>query len=256
MAESFIRLSNVQKVYRKGNEEFLAVSDATFDVQAGELVSLVGPSGCGKTTLLRIVADLVAPTTGEVRIGDAPPAQARQSRLLGFVSQRPAVLPRKRAVDDVAFTQRITGRRGFAPADLLRDFGLGGHEEKRPAQLSGGMVQRVNIASAIAHDPQVLLMDEPFAALDEMKREEIGDWFASELQVRPKTVLFVTHHIDEAVILADRIVVFSTAPGRILEVVAVPKPRPRGPEFRRDPLFVETAAHIRELLFSRGGVPA
>jgi NitT/TauT family transport system ATP-binding protein len=234
----------------------LALDTFDLEVAAGEFVALVGPSGCGKTTLLRIVADLEVPTTGEVRIGDAPPAQARQSRLLGFVSQRPAVLPWKRAVDDVAFTQQITGRRGFAPADLLRDFGLSGHEGKRPAQLSGGMVQRVNIASAIAHDPQVLLMDEPFAALDEMKREEIGDWFATELQVRPKTVLFVTHHIDEAVILADRIVVFSTAPGRILEIVPVPSPRPRGPEFRQDPVFVETAAHIRSLLFSRGGVPA
>ena len=167
----------------------------------GEFLVLLGPSGCGKTTLLRIVADLETPTTGDVRIGDAPPAQARQARMLGFVAQRSAVLPWKRAVDDVAFTQRITRRRGFAPADLLRDFGLAGHEGKRPSQLSGGMVQRVNIASAIAHDPQVLLMDEPFAALDEMKREEIGDWFATELQVRPKTVLFVTHHIDEAVIL-------------------------------------------------------
>ena len=234
----------------------LALDTVDLEVAAGELVALVGPSGCGKTTLLRIVADLVAPSTGEVRIGDAPPAQARQSRLLGFVSQRPAVLPWKRAVDDVAFTQRITGRRGFSPADLLRDFGLGGHEQKRPAELSGGMVQRVNIASAIAHDPQVLLMDEPFAALDEMKREEIGDWFATELQVRPKTVLFVTHHIDEAVILADRVVVFSTAPGRILEDVRVPKPRPRGPEFRQDPAFVETTANIRSLLFARGGVPA
>jgi NitT/TauT family transport system ATP-binding protein len=139
---------------------------------------------------------------------------------------------------------------------LLRDFGLSGHEQKRPSELSGGMVQRVNIASAIAHDPQVLLMDEPFAALDEMKREEIGEWFASELQVRPKTVLFVTHHIDEAVILADRVVVFSTAPGRILETVTVPVARPRGPEFRQDPRFIETAAHIRSLLFRRGGVSA
>jgi len=113
------------------------------------------------------------------------------------------------------------------------------------------MVQRVNIASAIAHDPEVLLMDEPFAALDEMKREEIGDWFAAELRTRPKTVLFVTHHIDEAVILADRVVVFSPAPGRILEVVTVPTGRPRGPEFREHRQFVETAAHIRSLLFRR-----
>ena len=167
------------------------------------------------------------------------------------------MLPWKRAVDDVALHPADHRRRGFAPADLLRDFGLGGHEEKRPSQLSGGMVQRVNIASAIAHDPQVLLMDEPFAALDEMKREEIGDWFASELQVRPKTVLFVTHHIDEAVILADRIVVFSPAPGAILEVVAGADGRARAARSSgRIRVFVETAAHIRSLLFARGGVPA
>jgi NitT/TauT family transport system ATP-binding protein len=234
----------------------LALDTVDLEVASGEFVALVGPSGCGKTTLLRIVADLVAPTTGQVSIGTAPPAEARRTRKLGFVSQRPAVLPWKKAIDDVTFTQKITGRRGFPAADLLRDFGLSGHEEKRPAQLSGGMVQRVNIASAIAHDPQVLLMDEPFAALDEMKREEIGEWFASELQVRPKTVLFVTHHIDEAVLLADRVVVFSPAPGRILDIVTVPSARPRGPEFRQDPRFIETAAHIRGLLFQRSEVPA
>ena len=247
-----ISIRNVSRRYGRD----LALDAVDLDVAAGEFVALVGPSGCGKTTLLRIVADLVAPTTGEVRIGTTPPAEARRTRMLGFVSQRPAVLPWKRAVDDVSFTQKIAGRRGFAPGDLLRDFGLSGHEQKRPSELSGGMVQRVNIASAIAHDPQVLLMDEPFAALDEMKREEIGEWFASELQVRPKTVLFVTHHIDEAVILADRVVVFSTAPGRILETVTVPVARPRGPEFRQDPRFIETAAHIRSLLFRRGGVSA
>ena len=241
---------SVRSVSRRFGRD-LALDIVDLEVAAGEFVALVGPSGCGKTTLLRIVADLESPTTGEVRIGAAPPAQARRSRMLGLVSQRSAVLPWKRAVDDVAFTQRITGRRGFPPADLLRDFGLAGHEGKRPSQLSGGMVQRVNIASAIAHDPEVLLMDEPFAALDEMKREEIGDWFAAELRTRPKTVLFVTHHIDEAVILADRVVVFSPAPGRILEVVTVPTGRPRGPEFREHRQFVETAAHIRSLLFRR-----
>jgi NitT/TauT family transport system ATP-binding protein len=161
------------------------------------------------------------------------------------------VLPWKRAVDDVAFTQRIARRAGFPPGDLLREFGLAGHEHKRPHQLSGGMVQRVNIASAIAHDPDILLMDEPFAALDEMKREELGEWFGRALTARPKTVLFVTHHIDEAVMLADRVLVFSPAPGRVLEIVRVPAPRPRVTEFRRDPRFVETAAHIRGLLFGR-----
>ena len=159
------------------------------------------------------------------------------------------MLPWKRAVDDVRFTQRIARRVGFPPGELLREFGLAGHEGKRPDQLSGGMVQRVNIASAIAHDPEVLLMDEPFSALDEMRREELGEWFGQQLTARPKTVLFVTHHIDEAGMLADRLVVFSPAPGRVLEIVSVPTERPRGAGFRRDPRFVDAAAHVRDLLF-------
>ena len=227
----------------------VALDLVDLEVAPGELVALVGPSGCGKTTLLRIVAALETPSTGEVRIGDDPPEVARGKRMLGLVSQRPAVLPWKRAVDDVRFTQRIARRVGFPARELLRDFGLGGHEDKRPHQLSGGMVQRVNIASAIAHDPPVLLMDEPFSALDEMTREELGEWLGLTLAARPKTVLFVTHHIDEAVMLADRVLVFSPAPGRVLALVTVPTPRPRGTEFRREPAFVETAAHIRSLLF-------
>lgn len=229
--------------------EAMALDRIDLDVAPGEFVALVGPSGCGKTTLLRIVADLERPSTGEVRIGGEPADVARRRRLFGLVSQRPAVLPWKRAVDDVAFTQRIARRAGFPPAALLEEFGLGGHEGKRPHQLSGGMVQRVNIASAIAHDPEVVLMDEPFSALDEMKREELGEWFGRRLAARPKTVLFVTHNIDEAVVLADRVLVFSAAPGRVVDVVPVPAPRPRATEFRRDPRFVETAAHIRSLLF-------
>jgi len=226
----------------------LALRPVDLEVPPDEVVALVGPSGCGKTTLLRIVADLEQPSTGAVRIGADPPAVARRRRLLGLVSQRPAVLPWKRAVDDVAFTQRIARRGGFAPRDLLAEFGLAGHEGKRPHQLSGGMVQRVAVASALAHDPEVLLMDEPFSALDEMTREELGEWLGRELERHPKTVLFVTHAIDEAVLLADRVVVFSRAPGQILEVVRIPAPRPRGPEFRREAAFVETTAHIRARL--------
>ena len=234
----------------------LALDGVDLEVAPAELVALVGPSGCGKTTLLRIVADLESPSSGEVRVGADPPAVARRQRVLGLVSQRPAVLPWKRAVDDVGFTQRIAGRVGFPPRELLSEFGLAGHEGKRPHQLSGGMLQRVNIASAIAHDPRVLLMDEPFSALDEMTREELGEWLGRTLAARPKTVMFVTHHIDEAVLLADRVLVFSPAPGRVLETVRVPAPRPRGPEFRQDPRFVETAAHIRRLLFRRAdGAP-
>jgi NitT/TauT family transport system ATP-binding protein len=227
----------------------VALEPIDCEVAAGEFVALVGPSGCGKTTLLRIVADLETPTTGEVRVGGEAPASARRRRMLGLVSQRPAVLPWKRAIDDVTFTQAVARRAGFPAGSLLAEFGLAGHEQKRPHQLSGGMLQRVNIASAIAHDPGVLLMDEPFSALDEMKREELGEWFGRQLLEHPKTVLFVTHHIDEAVLLADRVLVFSPAPGRVLETVTVPASRPRDARFRQDPRFVETTAHIRALLF-------
>jgi NitT/TauT family transport system ATP-binding protein len=241
---------SIRGVSRRFGETW-ALHRVDLEVAAGEFIALVGPSGCGKTTLLRIVADLVAPTGGEVRIGEQSAAEARRQRQLGLVSQRPAVLPWKRAIDDVRFTQKIAGRIGFDPATVLREFGLEGHETKRARQLSGGMLQRVNIASAMAHDPSVLLMDEPFAALDEMKREEIGEWFDRELCTRPKTVLFVTHHIDEAVMLADRLLVFSPAPGRVLEIVSVPVPRPRDPSFRQDPRFVAIAGHVRDLLMHR-----
>jgi NitT/TauT family transport system ATP-binding protein len=236
--------------------ETWALHQVNLEIAAGEFIALVGPSGCGKTTLLRIVADLLDPSTGEVRIGDDTAAEARRKRLLGLVSQRPAVLPWKRAIDDVRFTQKIAGKIGFDPAKVLREFGLEGHENKRARQLSGGMLQRVNIASAMAHDPSVMLMDEPFAALDEMKREEIGEWFDRELALRPKTVLFVTHHIDEAVMLADRLLVFSPAPGRVLELVSVPVPRPRDPSFRQDPRFVAIAAHVRGLLMHQAAAAA
>jgi NitT/TauT family transport system ATP-binding protein len=233
-----------------------ALSRVDLEIAAGEFVALIGPSGCGKTTLLRVVADLERPSTGEVRIGTDSAAEARRKRLFGLVSQRPAVLPWKRAIDDVRFTQAIARRVGFAAEGLLREFGLEGHEGKRARELSGGMLQRVNIASAIAHDPPVLLMDEPFSALDEMKREELGEWFARELTQRPKTVLFVTHHIDEAVMLADRLVVFSAAPGRVREIVEVPVLRPRPAAFRSDKLFVDIAGHVRDVLFERIGKAA
>lgn len=226
-----------------------ALQGVDLDVAAGEFVAFVGPSGCGKTTMLRIVADLETASSGKVTIGGAAPKQMRKQKKLGLVSQKPAVLPWKRAIDDVKFTQKIAGKIGFPAKDLLADFGLAGHEDKRPAQLSGGMLQRVNCASAIAHDPELLLMDEPFSALDEMKREEMGEWFATELNKRPRTVLFVTHHIDEAVLLADRVVVFSAGPGRIHEIVSIDAPRPRDRRFRETKQFVETTSHLRQTLF-------
>ncbi len=229
----------------------LALDTVSLDIEAGQFIALLGPSGCGKTTLLRVVADLDQPSTGTVRIGGLPPAAARRQRKLGLVSQRPAVLPWNTAIEDVRFTQDVTGREGLPAARLLRDFGLAGHENKAPHQLSGGMLQRVNFASAIAHDPEVLLMDEPFSALDEMKREELGLWLGAELAARPKTVLFVTHHVDEAVLLADRVIVFSPAPGRVLADIPITEPRPRTADFRTTDSFVRATDQIRHLLFGQ-----
>lgn len=226
----------------------LALAGLDPEVASDEFVALVGPSGCGKTTLLRVVADLEQASAGEVWVGREPPAVTRRTRMVGLVSQRPAGLPWKRAVDDVAFTQRVARRAGFPPRDLLVEFGLAGHEQKRPHQLSGRIVQRVNIASAFAHAPQVLLMDEPFSSLDEMTREELDEWLGR----RPTTVLFVTHHIHEAVLLADRVVVFSPAPGRVLEDVRVPAARALPP--RLSPGFRvrrDGRPNIRALLFGR-----
>ena len=227
-----------------------ALSSVNLEIEAGQFVALLGPSGCGKTTLLRLTADIDEPSTGQVLIGDQSPSVARKSKKLGLVSQRPSVLPWKRAVDDILFTQAVTGRSGISANTLLRDFGLTGHEHKLPNHLSGGMLQRVNFASAIAHDPEVLLMDEPFSALDEMRREELGQWLGAQLKARPKTVLFVTHHVDEAVLLADRVLVFSKAPGRIVADLHIQTPRPRRSEFRAHPEFIEITRKARELLFA------
>jgi NitT/TauT family transport system ATP-binding protein len=233
----------------------VALVETSLEIQAGEFLALVGPSGCGKSTLLRLVAGLDTQSDGTILVGQQTSDAARQQRVFGVASQRPAVLPWARAIDDVRFTQQLAGHAGFPAGELLAQFGLAGHEHKRPRELSGGMVQRVNIASAIAHDPAVLLLDEPFAALDELKREELGDWLGQILYERGRTVLFVTHHVDEAVLLADRVAVMSPAPGRIVALVDVPGQRPRPPAFRRDPRFVETTARIRDLLLSGAEVP-
>jgi NitT/TauT family transport system ATP-binding protein len=230
-----------------------ALDHTDLEIAAGQFVALVGPSGCGKTTLLRLAADLDQPSAGEIRIGEMTPEVARKKRLLGLVSQRSAVLPWKRALDDVRFTHACAQRPGLAAGALLRDFGLAGHEHKLPHELSGGMLQRVNFASAIAHDPEVLLMDEPFSALDEMKREEIGLWLGKVLAERPKTVVFVTHHVDEAVLLADRVLVLSPSPGRIVGDLPVQAPRPRSAAFRTEPEFIAITQRVRELLFGSPG---
>ena len=230
MAEPFIHLSGVRKVYRRGREEHLAISDATFDVMPGELVSLVGPSGCGKSTLLKVLAGLHAHDGGELRIGSGthPFDPARD---VGMVFQAPLLLKWRRILENVLLPAEILGLPGSESREraraLLALVGLSGYEEKYPYELSGGMQQRAAIARALIHDPKLVLMDEPFGALDEQTRVLMGEWLIEIWRRTRKTVIFVTHSLQEAVSLSTRVAVMTARPGRIKMVLDLPYDYPR-----------------------------
>ena len=252
--EPFISLRGVRKVYRSGGAEFLAVSDVTMDVQEGELVSLVGPSGCGKTTVMKILAGLHGADGGTVRMGNAS-SPFDPSRDIGMVFQQALLLKWRNILDNVLLPAEIVGLPMKAARsrarDLLNLVGLAGYEDKYPQQLSGGMQQRTAIARAFIHDPKLILMDEPFGALDALTREEMTMELLRIWSERPKTVLFVTHSITEAVMLADRVVVMSPRPGRVAEIVDVNAPRPRSFDNEADPSFHEATQRIRQLIFGQ-----
>lgn len=228
-----------------------ALRDVSLRVREGEFISLIGPSGCGKTTMLRIVAGLEDATAGEVTVNGAPPSEACRAHQVGVAFQRPALLPSRTAISNVKLTLEITGaKNSMPPGKLLQDFGLGEFLDHYPHQLSGGMQQRVNIAAALVHNPSILLLDEPFGALDELTREAMADWLAQVLMHTPKTVLFVTHSVEEATILSDRVVVLSARPGRIAEILQIAFPRPRVKEVRTQPQFLQEVARVRAALYS------
>jgi NitT/TauT family transport system ATP-binding protein len=247
----FIHLAGVTKIYRTGRKEHLAISDATFDVQPGELVSLVGPSGCGKSTLLKVLAGLHGHDQGTVTIG-SPSHPFDPARDIGMVFQAPLLLKWRRILDNVMLPAELLGLPMAAAKtrgrELLALVGLSGYEDKYPYELSGGMQQRAAIARALVHDAPLLLMDEPFGALDAMTREQMNLELQRIWAARRKTVLFITHSIAEAVFLADRIVVMSARPGRILEVIANPMPRLRSMDDTLAPEFAQMVHHIRRLL--------
>ena len=224
-----IEFSGVDKQF--GDVE--ALQDVSLTIQDGEFVTLIGPSGCGKTTMLRIAAGLEEPSGGSVLVNGDTPRNACRQHQIGVAFQRPALLASRTALRNVRMTLEITGRDGaLSPDELLTDFGLGEFQHHYPHQLSGGMQQRVNIAAALVHDPTILLLDEPFGALDELTRESMGEWLGGVLSRSAKTVIFVTHSVEEATILSDRVVVLSARPGRISEVIEVELPRPRSRAFR------------------------
>jgi len=242
----------------RGGEHIMAISEVSLQVARNEFVCLVGPSGCGKSTLLRLVAGLVTPTSGTVSIGGAKVIEPRADT--GIVFQAPTLLPWASILDNVLFPLDMMGKldaAGRARArDLLALVGLAGFESKYPRELSGGMQQRAGICRALVHDPDILLMDEPFGALDALTREELTIELMRICRERPKTILFVTHSIPEAVLLADRVVVMSARPGRIAEIIDISLPRPRDFDMEARSEFQDATRRIRALIFGTRSVRA
>jgi NitT/TauT family transport system ATP-binding protein len=254
MTEPIISFECVSKVYPSGGGPVTALQEVSLAIAPGEFVALIGPSGCGKSTLMRLIGDLEQPSDGSVRVKQKTPSQARLDRDYGIVFQAPVLYDWRSVRKNVELPLEIMGfaaeRRRERAAALLRLVGLAEFGEAFPWQLSGGMQQRVSIARALSFSPSIVLMDEPFGALDEITRERMQDellgiWAGAERQT---TVIFVTHSIPEAVFLSDRVVVMSPRPGRVKRIVPVDLPRPRGLETRESPRFFELVTEVRETL--------
>jgi NitT/TauT family transport system ATP-binding protein len=226
----FISLQGVRKVYRSGGAEFLAVSDVTMDVQEGELVSLVGPSGCGKTTVMKILAGLHGADGGSVKIGNAD-SPFDPTRDIGMVFQQALLLKWRTILDNVLLPAEIVGLPMKAARERARDLlnlvGLAGYEQKYPRELSGGMQQRTAIARAFIHDPKLILMDEPFGALDALTREQMNLEMLRIWRESGKTIIFVTHSIQEAVFLSSHCAVLTAGPAKMADYFPIDLPFPR-----------------------------
>ena len=223
------------------------LDNISLEVPEAKLVALLGPSGCGKTTLLRLLAGLETPTTGTISIAGTPVREARRRQEIGVAFQRPALVPSRTALANVELTLEICRRpEVLSPPRLLKEFGLGQFMHHYPHQLSGGMQQRVNIACALVHHPRLLLLDEPFGALDELTRETMCDWLSGVLAKSRQTALLVTHSVEEAVTLADHVVVLSPHPGRVHEIITIRLDRPRVAWVGAD--FLNEVARVRRAL--------
>jgi NitT/TauT family transport system ATP-binding protein len=246
-----VRGASVTYIGSDGNE-VNALVDVDLSVTAGEFVALVGPSGCGKTTLLKVLANLIEPSSGEIHIRGQDPARTRQDRQIGFVFQDPVLLPWKSVGQNVSLLADLSDRavsRGEVD-ELLQLVGLDGTFDRLPSELSGGMRQRAAIARALALDPLLMLMDEPFGAVDEMTRARLNDELLRIWETRPKTIVFVTHSIHEAVYLADRVVVMASHPGRIVGEHVIDLPRPRSGSMRFEQEMFDSVRAVHDLLES------
>ena len=249
-----IQVANLTQVFRRGPTSTHALDRVSLDVRQGEFLAVVGPSGCGKSTLLRMIAGLLNPVSGEVSL-NRKPVRGPQTEL-GIVFQSPVLLEWRTVLDNVLLQLEL---RDLDPApyrsrarELLAQVGLAEFGDRYPRELSGGMKQLAAIVRALIHDPPLLLMDEPFGALDALTREQMRiDLEALWAQTR-KTVVFITHSIDEAVLLADRVVVMSPRPGRIEREIPIALPRPRGLDARKHPAFLAATDMVQKIFLARG----
>ena len=253
-AQAVVSVNGVTKTFARGN--VTALQDIDLQLEPEEFVSLIGPSGCGKSTLLRVIGDLVEPSRGSVVVNGKPARRARIDRDYGIVFQDPVLFDWRTVRKNIALPLEMIGwdreRRRKRVQEMVDLVELTGFEDHHPWQLSGGMQQRVSIARALSFEPALLLMDEPFGALDEMTRERLNLELLSIWQQLRSTVVFVTHSISEAVFLSTRVVVMSPRPGRIAGIVPIDLPYPRTVETREDPHFFELVTEVRELLRRRG----
>jgi NitT/TauT family transport system ATP-binding protein len=251
---SVVELRDVSKVFEQGRT--IALQGIDLAIEAGEFISLIGPSGCGKSTLLRTIGDLVQPTSGTIVVNGKSAQRARRDRDYGIVFQDPVLYDWRTVAKNIALPLEMLGwnrtRRARRVQEMLELVELGGFEGHHPWQLSGGMQQRVSIARALSFSPALLLMDEPFGALDEMTRERLNIELLRIWQETSSTIVFVTHSISEAVFLSTRVVVMSARPGRIADLIDVDLPQPRTAETREEARYFELVTAVREAL-ARGG---
>ncbi|MCP8883238.1 ABC transporter ATP-binding protein [Devosia sp. XJ19-1] len=245
-----VSAQNLGLTFPTGDGDIVALSDVNLTINKGDFVSFIGPSGCGKTTFLRAIADLEKPTSGTLSVNGMTPEQARQARAYGYVFQAAALYPWRTIEKNIALPLEIMGH---SPAEqseriarTMELVNLSGFEKKYPWQLSGGMQQRASIARALAFDADLLLMDEPFGALDEIVRDHLNSELLKLWERTQKTICFVTHSIPEAVYLSTRIVVMSPRPGRVTDIIESTLPRDRPLDIRETPEFLAIAARVRE----------
>jgi NitT/TauT family transport system ATP-binding protein len=257
--EPHIVIESVGAVYDAADGSLVALDGIDLSFERGEFVSIIGPSGCGKSTLLRIVGGLMAPTAGRVLVDGKAPREAQREKQVGFVFQDPSLLPWRTVSDNVRLPLQVNKRKPAREPELLIDLvGLSSFKRYYPHQLSGGMQQRVAIARSLVTSPSLLLMVEPFGALDEITRSamryELLRIWRSEAQERNTTVLFVTHSIAEAILLADRVIVFTPQPGRVAADIRIDLPRPRPEEVESEPAFLDYSRQLRDLLRERSPI--